>query len=371
MQKPKENEVSALPVEVLPSDTYERSFPPILLGHESQGTKEKINHFYSSISEIFERWVNRSASYHTQRSYRKDVMSFTEFLGVRWPDEATRLLSITIADVESFREFMVELECAPKTINRRLASLSSFYKFLAGCASEARLPINLPNPAHAQFIRRLGNDPVRERLSLSATRARQLMSMPKGESVIECRDRAILKLFLYTGVRIGTLGKLNVSDFHDEEDNATLSIHEKGNKHRSIGIHYAAAEAVRTYIREAELTSGPLFRAKKSRHSNEVLFPRRMGGVALWMLISSYLGKLPKALIEEEGENEKGEKVITTRSRYTPHSLRATTATLLLEAGVDIAKVQELLGHKHITTTQIYDKRRRTTKESASHDMPL
>ena len=60
-----------------------------------------------------------------------------------------------------------------------------------------------------------------------------------------------------------------------------------------------------------------------------------------------------------------------TQCVYTPHSLRATTATLLLDAGVDIAKVQELLGHRHITTTQIYDKRRRTTAESASHDVPI
>jgi site-specific recombinase XerD len=56
---------------------------------------------------------------------------------------------------------------------------------------------------------------------------------------------------------------------------------------------------------------------------------------------------------------------------FTPHSLRATTATLLLDAGVDITKVQELLGHWHITTTQIYDKRRRTTSESASHDVSI
>ena len=52
---------------------------------------------------------------------------------------------------------------------------------------------------------------------------------------------------------------------------------------------------------------------------------------------------------------------------YTPHSLRATTATLLLDANVDIVKVKELLGHRHVTTTQIYDKRRRATLESASH----
>lgn len=59
------------------------------------------------------------------------------------------------------------------------------------------------------------------------------------------------------------------------------------------------------------------------------------------------------------------------RCLFTPHSLRATTATLLLDAGVDIRKVQELLGHRHITTTQVYDKRRRSTSDSASHDVPI
>ena len=56
---------------------------------------------------------------------------------------------------------------------------------------------------------------------------------------------------------------------------------------------------------------------------------------------------------------------------YSPHSLRATTATLTLDAKVDVRKVQELLGHRHITTTQGYDKRRRSTSESASHDVPI
>jgi site-specific recombinase XerD len=75
-------------------------------------------------------------------------------------------------------------------------------------------------------------------------------------------------------------------------------------------------------------------------------------------VIASYVARLPGAV--KEG----------TRL-YSTHSLRATTATLLLDAGVDIRKVQELLGHRHVTTTQIYDKRRRTTKESASHDVPI
>ncbi len=83
-----------------------------------------------------------------------------------------------------------------------------------------------------------------------------------------------------------------------------------------------------------------------------------MDPATMYLTIQGYLDQLPSAL--KEG-----------RCVYTPYSLRATTATLLLDAGVDITKVQELLGHRHITTTQIYDRRRRTTSESASHDVPI
>ena len=84
----------------------------------------------------------------------------------------------------------------------------------------------------------------------------------------------------------------------------------------------------------------------------------------------SYLSRLPGA-IREEVTAEDGSRTQLTRCVYTPHSLRATTATLLLDAGVDIIKVKELLGHRHVTTTQIYDKRRRSLKEGASHDVPI
>ena len=192
------------------------------------------------------------------------------------------------------------------------------------------------------------------------------MGLPSGDSVLAFRDRAILKFYLYFGVRLSTACRLKVSDFHQDGEEATIRIHEKGDKRRSIGIHFAAAEAISEYIQKAGLTSGPLFRPRKGSRTED-LTDRAMNPVSMYLLIQSYLVRLPNSM--KEIETPKGEK--RKVCVFTPHSQRATAATLLLDAGVDIRKVQELLGHRHITTTQIYDKRRRTTAESASHDMPV
>lgn len=340
--------------------------PPVLLGRETAGVRAEVEDFYRSIAAIFEAWVTRRKSKHTQRAYRDDVMTFVRFMGWTWPAEAPRMLEVSIRDVLSFRESLVEKGAADKTLNRRISSLSSFYKYLSGAAAEFRLPITVPNPAHAQFIAREASDPKKETKALSATRARQLMTMPKGDSLVEARDRAILKVFLYTGIRLGTACRLKVSDFHEDGDHATLRLHEKGGKRRTVGIHFAAAEAIKEYVSESGLTGGPLFRARKGPWSKE-LSEKPIDEVSMWRVVESYLSRLPGATHEVKLEDG------TTRleSVYTPHSLRATTATLLLDAGVDITKVQELLGHRHLTTTQIYDKRRRSHKESASHDVPI
>ena len=87
----------------------------------------------------------------------------------------------------------------------------------------------------------------------------------------------------------------------------------------------------------------------------------------MYRIVRGYLKRLPAAVVEVAGNaNDVRERCV-----YSPHSLRATTATLLMDSGIDKAKVKELLGHKHLTTTQIYDRRRRSTSESASHDVPV
>lgn len=342
------------------------NLPPILAGHHDPHLLSRVEQFYLSVAEIFELWVARRKSPHTQRAYREDVMCFVRFMGLEWPQSAPDLLTVSLKDVQAFRDELLAKNAAPKTLNRRISSLSSFYKFLGAAAAELRLPITVPNPAHAQFIARESTDARDETRALTATRARQFMGLPADDGVLACRDRAILKLYLYSGIRLSTGCALKVSDFHQSDEEATIRISEKGGKRRTIGLHFAAAEAIGEYIRQAGLSSGPLFRPRRNSRVEE-LADRPMTSTTMYLLIQGYLQRLPGANVEEEAPD--GSKI--KRCIYTPHSLRATTATLLLDAGVDIRKVQELLGHRHITTTQIYDKRRRSTAESASHDVPI
>ncbi len=179
-----------------PTDPHDESevpvgrLPAILVGTATPDTIRRVECFYESLIAIFEAWVTRCESPHTRRAYRQDVVSLIAFPGIRWPEDGPRLLTVPIADVQDWRATMLDSGAAPKTLNRRISSVSSFYKFVQASAAELRLPITVPNPAHAQFIARSSTDSVHETKALSATRARQLMSLPQGDTLIAYRDRA-------------------------------------------------------------------------------------------------------------------------------------------------------------------------------------
>ena len=353
-------------LELVRVGTAGSALPPVLAGSLTPLVRERVESFYFSVPAIFEAWVGRRKSEDTRRAYRGDVMTFGEFMEWRWPEQATAMLSASILDVQAFKDDLVKRSAAPKTINRRISSLSSFYKFLGRAAAELRLPITVPNPAHAQFISREASDAVDETRALSAARARQLMGMPAGDTLLEYRDRAILKFYLYSGARIGTGCKLRVNDFQQDGDEATIRFHLKGSRIKTKGLHYAAARAIQEYNEKAGLEGGPLFRPRSSS-KGEHLANRRITERSMNRLLITYLERLPGALPEVElPSGTKAKQCI-----YSPHSLRATTATLLLDSGVSIDEVQDLLDHKHITTTQIYDKRRRSVRDSASHKVPI
>jgi site-specific recombinase XerD len=341
------------------------ALPPLLAGSLPGQLHDRTEQFFLSVADIFESWVARRASAHTQRAYRQDVMAFTRFMQIPWPEGATALFHVSVRDVHAWRDQLIADGAAPKTLNRRIASLSSFFKYLQAAAAELRLPIIVPNPAHAQFLGRDAADPHDETRALSATRARQLMGLPSGDTILDARDRAILKFYLYSGARLAAGCRLCVEDFHQDPDGATIRIAEKGARRRTIGLHFAAAEAIQEYIVKAGRTSGPLFRPRRNSRL-AALSDKPFHPATMYRLIQSYLSRLPQGTLADTAD-----AATPARRAYTPHSLRATTATLLLGAGVDIRKVQELLGHRHVTTTQIYDKRRIAAAEGASHDMPI
>src|ERR1039458_1140371 len=103
--------------------------PAILIGTQTPVVRRRVESFFFSVSSCFEAWVARRHSPHTQRAYREDVMSFVKFMGLPWPGQAIELLRVSIADVLAFREHLLAKNAAPKTINRRISSLSSFYKY--------------------------------------------------------------------------------------------------------------------------------------------------------------------------------------------------------------------------------------------------
>jgi site-specific recombinase XerD len=135
------------------------------------------------------------------------------------------------------------------------------------------------------------------------------MGLPAGDSLVEFRDRAILKLYLYSGIRLCTGCRLKVSDFHVEGDEATIRLHEKGDKRRTIGLHYTAAQIIKEYVDKADHKRSPIpgdahFQEQETLYENNRLcddVPRHSG--------------LPRAVAWSS---------IVNRCIYTPHSLRAT-----------------------------------------------
>src|SRR5262245_36636800 len=212
----------------------------MLAGHASPVIRERGRRFLASVPAMLEAWLKRSENANTLRSYRRDLEAFVQFLELAWPSDADRLLHTTVDQVQEWRRTMLEDEnLAPKTVNRRISSVSGFFVFVRESAAQAKLPILIQNPASSDFVKRPAADPVTETAALPGTQARRLMSLPSGETVLDCRDRAILKFYLFTGARIGTGCRLKVSDFHFDEHDSTIAIHEKGHgkSKRRIGIH--------------------------------------------------------------------------------------------------------------------------------------
>lgn len=274
--------------------------------------------------EIFTRWleVEKGYSEHTISGYRRDLQEFVRHLGGH-----SELNTITATHV---RAFVVSLhgKNSGATVARKLSSLRTFFRFAQRRTMVNTDPLDgISGPKVGTFI------PV----FLTVDETFALLEAPGAGDTYMLRDRAILELLYSTGIRVSELVTRDLGDLDFTEE--VLTVRGKGDKERLVPVGRHAIEAVRGWlVQRLQLISQ---RAQRGRVvENEPLFLNGRGG----RLSVRSVERLVKGYGERAG-------IIQS---VTPHALRHSFATHLLEMGADLRSVQELLGHASLSTTQRY-----------------
>lgn len=264
--------------------------------------------------------IERGLSDNTIFAYRQDLMDFLAFLkkeGLNsWPTKAV--------DIDAFLAEQRDLKKATSSISRMISSLRKFYQWLVRQNIQKinpMLEIDSPKKEH------------RLPVALSVDEVTKLLDQPDVTKKLGIRDRALLETLYATGIRVSELINLKFSDLHEELK--LLKVLGKGSKERLIPISDVAISWIKSY---QEKVRDPLL--LKSGKYTDTIFLNNRGGTltrqAVWQIIKRYC------------------QMAGIKKNVTPHTLRHTFATHLLENGADLRVVQEILGHSDISTTQIY-----------------
>lgn len=257
--------------------------------------------------------AERGASPNTLRGYRADLAEFRRFLQARGVGRITR------ADARLLRQYMAWLHergLARSSIARRLATLRSCLGFLTRRGGLGR------NPAREVAAPRL---PRKLAVFLPPDEARAILERPFPTTAAGRRDKAILELLYATGARVAELTALDVADL--DRAQGTVRVRGKGGKERIVPVGDLALDALDAYLVTRAGASGPVFL-------------NRRGG----RLTTRSVARIVKRAGRAAG----------VPRRITPHTLRHTFATHMLDAGADLRLIQELLGHSRLSTTQRY-----------------
>jgi len=280
-------------------------------------------------------WFANIDNANTRRAYRNDLQEFMTFVGIAAPDE---LRLVTRAHILAWRKDLERRELAGSSIRRKLAALSSLFEYLSNANAVTHNPVKGVRRPKVESYE--GKTPA-----LGDAQARHLLKLPAGEDLKARRDRALLSLLLYHGLRREELSKLAAHDVHLRRGVPHLRVHGKGSKVRNIPIHPGTQGLLTEYLESSGHAldkSGPLFRPIRNNRTHEL--DRTLSGDGIYKLVRSYAKKLGVAI--------------------GAHALRATAATNALEHEADIAKVQEWLGHANISTTRLYDRRKSRPEDS-------
>lgn len=291
---------------------------------------------------------NRGASPHTVRAYEGDLSQFIGFLPVH-NGKAARDQRPSDCDVAAIRSFLAELyrtRRSRRTAARKLASVRAFVRYLrreslidgdpGALISSPRLDAKLP--AH-----------------LEIDEMTRLLETPDEGTALGRRDRAILELLYASGLRLGELVGLDLD--HVNLGGRMVRVLGKGGKERVVPFNTSAEQAIRAYLRDrpdleraaARQRSGPARPAPRSGAARPA--PRRTAGSGP-LFLNFRGGRLTGRSVHRLVRRYVA--ACSARLGVSPHALRHSFATHLLERGADLRSIQELLGHAQLSTTQRY-----------------
>jgi integrase/recombinase XerC len=272
--------------------------------------------------------VERNLSPLTRTNYLIDLRQFKAFLEAGYPPLVQRgdegLMAVDYLVVRSFLGALHRKKLSKTTIGRKVASLRAFFKYLL---REGRVRINpaalVQTPRAEKTVPRF----------LSVDDMNTLLNAPWTSDVKGLRDRAILELFYSAGIRLSELTGLNLDAIDAAQ--ALIKIHGKGRKVRIVPVGRPAMAAIRAYLEkrgarehpEADDPGGPVFLGDRGRR----LSARSAQRIVNKAVLNSGIGR-----------------------KISPHALRHSFATHLMDAGADLRSIQEMLGHESLSTTQKY-----------------
>lgn len=281
-----------------------------------RGTIEHFSHYLRH---------ERQASEHTHKNYLVDLTQFVDFLSRKYPnlvkDEPKAWAGV---DSQVIRDYLNELfgSKTPTSIARKLASLRTFLQF---CVRRGWVENNSAKEVASPKI------PKRVPKFLTVDEVEALLRAPDDMDVLGLRDKAILEVLYASGLRVSELVGLNMQDMNLSD--GVVRVVGKGKKERIVPVGSKAITSLRKYI-EVRPTLFP------SNDGHGALFINRQGG----RLTARSIERLVSKYLKRCGI----QKVVT------PHVLRHTFATHLLNSGADMRGIQELLGHASLSTTQKY-----------------
>ncbi|AZB43417.1 site-specific tyrosine recombinase XerD [Bacillus sp. FJAT-42376] len=264
--------------------------------------------------------VERGLSHNTVVSYERDLKNYLRFLKEQEIDSLNKVSRVHIIQ---FLKTLKEANKSSKTIARHVASLRAFHQFLLRERAVSQDPsVHIETP---QIERKLPK-------VLSLEEVEKLMDTPLMTSPFGYRDKAMLELLYATGIRVSEMTELNLADVHLEM--GFIRCFGKGSKERIVPIGRTAAAAIQVYLEKGRV------KLASKKETTDALFLNHHGKR---ITRQGFWKNLKKISLEAGIEKE-----------LTPHTLRHSFATHLLENGADLRAVQEMLGHADISTTQIY-----------------